>query len=115
MTPEEVIATKKAAFGRYQKAEDDRAKLAMKVARKSLDIPEDDMTINANRHGVGPLAVIGVALASGLLPSLLAGWLLFRDAKPAAAAKPNDSDYEVRFFNAEGQPIRVDRFQDKKP
>jgi hypothetical protein len=59
---------KKALYGRYQDQEDQRNRLAMKMAYKSLDIPEDDMQINATttNTGVGAKTILGVAALAGV-------------------------------------------------
>lgn len=81
-------------YGRYQRGEDARHKLGLKMAYKSLDIPDDDMNINANRtvNGVGAKAMIGVAVAAGIPAALVAGALLLRPAeapqKPPAPTVP---------------------------
>lgn len=58
-------------YGRYQKHQDAQNKLALQVAHKALDEPQDDMNIKADRttitNGIGPLGLIGTTLASGLL------------------------------------------------
>ena len=110
-------------YGRYQAAEDRKAKLALRVAHKALDMPDEDMRIEANRTntGVDPRAVIGLAALTGLLPVLGAGaTYLALHGSPAPATPPvappvatqpitppKDSEYVVRFFDKDGKPIEV--------
>jgi len=68
-------------YGRYQHGEDQRRRLALKVAHKALDIPEEDM-VRVDKRGVGALALIGVALAAGL-PAALLGFAMLRSSPPA--------------------------------
>ena len=73
------IPDKEYLYGRYQKQEDrmfkeavEEHKLAMKVAHKSLDIPQEGDPLNIDaRHstrktGFGPLAVAAIAGITGL-------------------------------------------------
>ena len=72
---------KEKLYGRYQKGEDARSKLAMKMAHKALDIPIDDMDIKSNTttttnvSGIGTKGALGIAAAAGL-PGLLIAALL---------------------------------------
>lgn len=45
---------KDALYGRYQKHEDARDRLGIKMAYKALDIPEDDMNINVTHNNYPP-------------------------------------------------------------
>lgn len=73
-------------YGRYQKAEDDRLKLAKKMAHKALDIPEENMNIDASRRGIGALGVAAIASGAGLPAALIAGLLMLRS--PSAPTPP---------------------------
>lgn len=72
---------KKQHYGRYQDGEDRRAKLAYKLAYKSLDIPDDDMILNVKNSSGGGWVVAGFLL--GVLCCLLlvgvAAWMFGRD------------------------------------
>lgn len=78
---------KQALYGDFR----DRLKwqdtLYRRAAHKALDIPEDDMLINANKSGIGALGAIGIALASGLPIAALAGAMLLGN-KPATPTIP---------------------------
>ena len=78
---------KDAHYGRYQKQEDARNKLGMKLAYKSLDIPEDDMNINVRNvhHHAAPMsgmagnlakAAIGAGLLATGIGAPLGGWMI---------------------------------------
>lgn len=77
---------KDALYGNFQRHSDARNRLAMKAAHKALDIADDDMQINANKSGIGPMALVGTVLAATVAPSLLAGALLFKG--PATPSTP---------------------------
>lgn len=84
-------------------------KLHKKAAHKALDIPEEEM-IQANKIGLGGASVAAIAAGAGLLP--IAGFLLasyLNKPTPATPTQPPaaDSEYEVRFFDADGNPIKV--------
>ena len=85
--PDDTTDLKKQLYGRYQEAEDKRQKLGLKVAHKALDIPEDDMQINANKttNGVGAKGLIGVALAAGLPAAGLATAIMLKGPETNAA------------------------------
>ena len=99
---------KKALYGRFQDGQDRRQKFALKAAHKALDIAEDDVQITTTQSGFGwkELAVIG-AIGLGV------AWM-FNQKEPApvvppAQTSPADADYEIRFYDEAGNPIRVDR------
>ena len=79
---------KKAHYGRYQDGEDRRAKLAYRMASKALDIPDDEMQIDASRKGLSGLAAVGVALAAAAVPTALAGYLALRPGNTSPAPAP---------------------------
>jgi hypothetical protein len=89
-------------WGKRQSWQDD---LYRKAAHKTLDIPEDDMQINANKFGVGTLGIIGAALAGGL-PALGIAWLLSRRPEPKIPTAPPpverpDTDTQHRWTEGE--------------
>lgn len=90
--------------------------LERKASYKALDIPDDEMgvsttkKIDKSRHGLGAIGAIGVALAAGLPPSVLALLMLLKQDKPTvppAVDKPpvekpksdpgTDIDVDARF------------------
>ena len=79
------------------------------LARKALDLPKRGPMNVTNGMGWKELAVI-VVLVGGV------GWgamqLANRDAQPtpAPATEPADAGYDVRFYDAAGTPIRLDRW-----
>lgn len=95
-------------YGEFQRTQRWRDKLARKLAHKSLDIgDEDEMNVANVRTGIG-WKELAVLAATGL-----GGLWLYNEGQgksdpsppPAAAASPVDSEYEVRFFDAKGNPI----------
>lgn len=97
---------KQALYGNYLAGQQWRQKLAKKATHMALDIPEDDVQItNQNQTGMGwkELATIG-AVMLGL------GWAwVFHASAPSTAPAVPDSEYNVRFYDAQGQPIEVPR------
>ena len=83
--------------------------LHKKTIHKALDIPmEEDVNVNNSRVGLGwkELAVIAATGLGGT-------WMYQQQqqqtppALPTQQAEPIDSSYEVLFFDAEGNPIKV--------
>jgi len=103
-------------YGVFQKSEDWRNRLHRKLAHKSLDIADtEDVNVDNSRIGMGwkELAVLG-ALGLG-------GFHLYGKQTsptppptPAQQASPIDSEYEVRFFDAAGNPIDVPNISQRK-
>ena len=96
-----------ARWGKHQSWTD---ALHRKAAHKALDIPEEEM-IQANRIGVGGGTVAAIAVCAGLLPiaGMLLGTYLNRPApaQPPTATVPKDSEYDVRFYDKNGNEIEV--------
>ena len=84
------LIDKKQLWGWWKDREDVKERLYMKAAHKALDIPDDDMQINANKSGIGALGAIGIALAAGIAPSILGLFILLRDrpVQPEAPKTP---------------------------
>lgn len=88
-----------------------RDQLDKRLAHKALDIPEaDDMQNVGNRSGMTwrELAVIGVMV-------LGAGWIAANHMSATQQTAPEDSEYEVRFFDAEGNPVDVPHVSRRPP
>jgi hypothetical protein len=105
-------------YGKYQAKRDWRNRLASKLAHKSLDIDEDeDVNVDNSRIGIGwkELAVIGLMGLGG-------AWIYNNTnnntTPPAATVQPGngpiDSEYEVRFYDADGNPIDVPHISTRK-
>ena len=95
-------------YGDFRDAAKRREKLYMKAVHKSLDLPEEMGDINANRTGIGALGAVLIALAAGLGPTVLGAYMLLREMKPASSSPaPADSEYDVRFFDKDGNPITI--------
>jgi len=87
-----------------------RDKLYKSVCHQALDTPEiDDMQNVGNKSGMTwkELAVIGLVLIAG-------GWVAKdyinvnqQQTTPTSAPASVDSEYEVRFFDQDGNPINV--------
>ena len=87
-----------------------RQKRADRLFHWSLDMPpgEDDVNVQANRQiGMGwkELLVIGGLGLGGL--TLFADREPPQSTPPPPAASPADSEYEVRFFDRDGNPITI--------
>lgn len=101
---------------RRHRREDD---FAEKVAHAAFDQPmEDDMEMRVNntRNGttwkelaaIGAVfAFLGVATMSILVALGIWMWRMSEDQPSAPSSGPADSAYEVLFFDADGNPIRI--------
>jgi len=105
------LPNKEYLYGRYNDQEDWRTRLHRRLTHKSLDIPEtDDVYVDNSKRGLGwkELAVIA---ATGLGGAGLYSLSQSSTAPvpPVSNVQPQllDSEYEVRFFDAEGKPINV--------
>lgn len=98
-------------YGQFQKGQDWRDRLQRKLAHKAVDIGvDDDVNVDNSQRNSGfgwkELAV----LATGGLGAMY----MFSGVQPAPQAVPSenyaplhDSEYEVRFFDKEGNLIKV--------
>lgn len=116
----------------WQKNSDWRDALHKKAAHKSLDIPEDDMSIQSSKtvNGIGTLGAIGIALAAGvpgagvglMALQMLANLPQAAPQPPAApvspppvatapAAAPDvERAFRILFFDKDRNPIEVKPF-----
>jgi len=105
------IPDKDYLYGKFQKSHDWRDKLHRLLAHKSLDIGlDDDMHVDNSRTHLGitwkELAVVGGLILGAFY--LYGQWnIQAPQQSPAVGTPPVDSEYEVRFFDAEGNPIDV--------
>ena len=105
-------------YGRFEAGEAWKRRLHRKGAYKALDMADDDMgDIHANRIG---MTWKELAVVAALLGGSVAGtaWFTGGEGKPSAspaAASPADSEYEVRFYDADGNPIRVEPINRQPP
>jgi hypothetical protein len=92
-------------------------KLDKKLAYKALDIPMDDDMQISTTNGIGwkELAVVAGALLGG-------GWLYCNSQAPAPIAPPAvvapqvetiNQDYELRFFDADGNLIELPNISER--
>lgn len=98
-------------YGNFQNHENWRERLHQRVVHKGLDMAmEDDVEVHAPRTTVNGVGWKELAVA-GLLA--LGGYGLWLRGQPSPAPAPPafegplDSEYEVRFFDADGNPINV--------
>jgi hypothetical protein len=93
-----------------------REKLDRKMAHKALDIPEGD-PVNI-KQGIGwkELAVIGAMIlgSGGLMAYLIKPTAPVQPPVAMQPTDPADSEYEVRFYDADGNPIAVPRLPEDK-
>ena len=97
--------------------------LHKRAAHKALDIPEEDPVITTNtRTGLdwkGIAVIIAGMVAAGSIGGVVMNQQSANTQAPApAAAAPatlNDADYEIRFYDAAGNPIQVDRWPGTMP
>jgi len=96
---------KEKVYGEYLNAQRKRRRLALSAAHKALDIPEDDEVNIINGFGWKELLVVAALICGSLL-----GWAwLQRGLSPPQQrhTTPVDSEYEVRFYDREGNPIEI--------
>lgn len=88
-------------YGEFQKGEDWQSRFGRKLAYKSVDMADDDMDVNVQntKSGIG-WRELAVAAVTGLV-----GFGMWQYAQPSEP--PADSEYEVRFYDADGNPIDV--------
>lgn len=110
-----VDVDKRTLYGEWLRNSRWKDKLHERAAAKSLDLPEDDVIhaprTNTTTNGVGwkELAVIGALVlgAGGLGTYLTDRAAKPNQASPPPAASPADSEYDVRFYDADGNPIPI--------
>jgi len=101
---------KQALYGRAIASQEWQDRLCKKATHTALDIPED-VDIQANKYGLGwkelLVLVIGMLGAGALFAANRPELTLPVFSPPPTA--PLDSDYEVRFYNSDGELISVPR------
>jgi hypothetical protein len=105
---------KKMLYGKYQESEDRRHTLRDKAAYKALDIAleDDPLQVINTKTGISTPGAVGIA---GILGASLLGYGYMNREQPVqpqtppAAVAPADSDYEIRFWDKDGNPIEVER------
>ena len=117
-TPNRSEIDKEAAYGRFSKGEDrkqqfdDRKRrFGLKLAHKAVDIPfeDEDVNVQANKHGIGGLALAGIVAAAGIGPAAMGLGMLWnqRDKLPVqlpGVEKVIKQDADVRI----GKPVVED-------
>jgi len=113
---------KRALWGWWAKNADNREKLDMKVAHKALDIPEDNEVNVSTTTGMSwkELAVIAASMIGGFAvynnitnPETPEQPIVIQQPAPQQPQvvqpiqQPIDSEYVIRFFDAEGNEIEV--------
>ena len=107
---------KDANYGDYRQFAKKKRSLYLRAVSKALDMPEDDMQLNTYKTtGIGwrELLVLGGIVLGG---AGLYGWIAKSSADavappspPAVYGVPSDSEYEVRFYDKDGNLIPVER------
>ena len=102
--------SKDVLYGDFRDNMAKKQKLAMRAAHKALDIPEDDMNINANRTttGVGIAGVIGIIMASSILPLGLATYLAMKSPADNSAKSPVIGQPVGSPVNKTGRPVEIE-------
>lgn len=102
------LPDKEFLYGKYQEVRDWRTRLAKKLAHKSLDIDDlDDVNVDQSIRGITwkEMGMIGL-----LVLGALALWQWNSNTLNQSQRDPygvDDSEYEVRFYDAQGNPISV--------
>jgi hypothetical protein len=91
----------------YNQGRSWKQRLHRQAVHKALDIaPEDDVHITQKNSGLGwrELAIIVAGMVAG---ATAIGWFSSRPAAPSLPVAPADSEYNVRFYDKDGQLIEV--------
>ena len=97
-------------YGKYQEGEDKKRNLFLKTAHKALDIPQDDMNISpttVTTTGIGWKELLVMA-ARGLGGYGISQMNNITTVAPQTAS-PADSEYQVLFYDKDGNQIEVPR------
>lgn len=105
-------------YGKFQRANDWQNNLQRKLAHKSLDIADDvELQVDNSRKNAGmgwrELAVIAAAGIGGAY--------LYNQSQtppmqpPPSHQSPVDTDYDVRFWDGDGNEINIPQKQAAKP
>lgn len=116
-SPESSGIDKQGLWGWWHEHQKWADRLHRKAAHKALDIEDDEM-IQANRiyNGLDWMGIVAVGLlaaATGVCGFLLSQNLTQNQVQaPNTSTRPEpaDADYEIRFYDAQGNPIRLDRW-----
>jgi hypothetical protein len=107
------LPDKQQLYGNYERSLKWQDDLHRKAAHKALDMADDmGFSQNLNAHSGmtwKELAVLAAALIGG---GSLAAYLL-SDKQPVEQQKPVDFEYNVRFFDADGNPIKVKHISER--
>jgi len=101
-------------YGNYERSLKWQDDLHRKAAHKALDMAEEmGFEQNLTRTGFGwkELAVVAGAVLGGI--GLVSHFSGQNDAPPQQQA-PVDSDYDVRFYDADGNPIHVPHISERQ-
>jgi hypothetical protein len=113
----ESIPDKEYMYGKFQEREDWKDKLHRKLSHKALDIKDaDDLNVDnsVHKHGMDwkSLAVIAATVLGG---GFLASNVFNNNpVQPPGAVSPTDSEYDVRFYDAEGNLIDIPHISKRK-
>lgn len=104
-------------YGDFREFEKKKQKLWMKSVHKALDVAEDDVQFNQSvKNGMGwkELAVIAAMVMSGVgLTGAIVSQMSQQPQAPPVVTAPvspgdlADTEYEVRFYDKDGNPIDV--------
>jgi hypothetical protein len=91
----------------YNQGRSWKQRLHRQAVHKALDIaPEDDVQITQKSSGLGwrELAIIIAGMVAG---TVVTGQLISKPAAAIQPVSPVDSEYDVRFYDKDGQLIEV--------
>lgn len=113
--------SKRFLYGKHDEWVDKRNRFGIRAAYKALDMPmDDDMNIQSGMTWKELAA--GGSVITALLALALWAYSLFAPSPslpenpppavnpPVASTPLEDRDYEVRFWDRDGNPIHVDRY-----
>ena len=98
------MSKKTTPYQQYVQSSQWRQRLFKKATHKALDIPEDDVNINVQKGITWKEIATAGAL---LLASAIAAGQYFQPSTPGVDSTTGTQEFEVRFFDAEGNEINV--------
>lgn len=109
---------KQQLYGDFRDEQARRGKLMHKAAHKALDIPEDDMQINANKtthvNGIGTKGLVAIAATLGV-PAALLGLALLLKGPAADVQAPAPVPVKIDKSGAEVKPAPAATKSDSRP
>lgn len=102
---------KEQQYGEFMKQERWKDRLSRKLAHKAVDIADDDPMNNVgNKSGMGwkELAVVGAIVVGSIFAIRASAPDATVPVVPVPAASVADTEYEVRFYDVDGNRLAIE-------